>query len=296
MDSETAALPSPPPSLPVAGMEGAPLGQTTDAPQGYAPECLFPVARALQREGLGLEKGDWPFYGMDAWTAYELSWLDSKGKPQVALGRFEVPACSPRLIESKSLKLYLNGFNQTRISDSETLRRILVRDLSDAVGAPVKVDVRPLQDAGLQDRVFAVFPKAKLIDTLPIAVDDYTPLAARLQLDPARGPIRERLFSHLLRSNCLVTGQPDWASVCIDYSGMALDREGLLRYLIGFRLHKGFHEQCVERIFMDILSLGQIENLTVWARYTRRGGLDINPLRSTKPEIPPDFWLSDLRQ
>lgn len=274
----------------------SPLGRSTDYPDHYAPELLFSIERALDRKHLGLPEGHWPFYGVDAWNAYELSWLDSLGKPQVALARFAVPSHSPCLIESKSLKLYLNGFNQTRISHVESLRHLLIDDLSRAAGVPVKVEIQPLHEAGFSERVFAVFPRDKLLDTLPIAIDHYTLSPALLRLDPGRGEVRERLFSHLLRSNCLVTGQPDWGSVCIDYAGTAIDRESLLRYLVSFRQHKGFHEHCVERIFIDILALGHIENLTVWARYTRRGGLDINPLRSTLPEVPPDFWLSDLRQ
>jgi 7-cyano-7-deazaguanine reductase len=271
--------------------EQSPLGKATAYREDYAPELLFPVARAEQRAGLGLIAGSaLPFFGHDLWNAYELSWLDPRGKPVVALAEFVVPAESPRLIESKSFKLYLNSFNQERVENVEVLTETLCRDLSAAAGAPVEARVMPLNEQ--PERQMAP-PPGTLLDRLEIEVDTYTPAPQLLQAGGA--VVEETLHSHLLKSNCLITGQPDWGSLVVRYRGRRIDHAGLLRYLISFRRHNEFHEHCVERMFCDITQRCQPERLEVWARYTRRGGLDINPWRSSHDNAPPPN-LAEVRQ
>jgi len=223
--------------------------------------------------------------GEDLWNAYEISWLDLRGKPMVALGEFRVPASSPCLIESKSLKLYLNSLNQTRLESVAQLQALLAQDLSQAAGAPIKVALMPLSSA--PQRCFAK-PAGRYIDELEIDVSQYSPQVGLLRANPGRVLEEELLYSHLLKSNCLVTGQPDWATLAVRYSGPAIEPESLLRYIISFREHNEFHEQCVERIFCDVLRECAPRELAVWARYTRRGGLDINPCRSTRTD-----WLAE---
>ncbi|NEX64347.1 NADPH-dependent 7-cyano-7-deazaguanine reductase QueF [Noviherbaspirillum galbum] len=256
--------------------EHSPLGKPAAYEAEYAPSLLFPIARQPKRDEIGVS-GTLPFFGVDIWNAYEVSWLNARGKPQVAIATFTVPADSPNIIESKSFKLYLNSFNQTRLASPEALAEVLRHDLSDGFGAPVQVRlVAPDQFGGMQ---FGEL-EGLLLDRLDIEVDSYRPDAALLRADRESPIVEETLVSHLLKSNCLVTGQPDWGSVQIRYVGPQIDQEGLLRYLIGFRDHDEFHEQCVERIFMDILRQCQPNKLAIYARYTRRGGLDINPWRS----------------
>lgn len=258
------------------------LGRTVAWPQRPDPTLLFPIPRAQGRAELGLGSG-LPFTGMDIWNAYELSWLDARGKPCIAIARIDVPASSPNLIESKSLKLYLGSFAASRWPDAAQLRARLAHELGAVAGAPVTVQfTAPEAFAGLQ-----ILPlDGECIDALELDIDSYGPPRPELlRADPA-ARTRETLVSHLLKSNCPVTGQPDWASVQIDYEGPRLDRAGLLRYLVSFRDHSGFHEQCVERIFCDILARCRPASLTVYARYTRRGGLDINPWRSTTDGRP----------
>ncbi len=257
----------------------SPLGKTASYQTEYAPALLFSIARQGKRDELGLGLATLPFFGFDIWNAYELSWLNLLGKPQVAIATITVPADSPNIIESKSFKLYLNSFNQTRLASTDALLELLRTDLSAGFGAPVQVALtlpesfRSLKFGELE---------GQLLDRLDIEVEvsDYTPNPALLKTMPDTVPVEQTLVSHLLKSNCLVTGQPDWASVQIRYSGAPIDEEGLLRYLIGFRNHNEFHEQCVERIFIDILRQCKPQKLAVYARYTRRGGLDINPWRS----------------
>ncbi|MBE9609429.1 NADPH-dependent 7-cyano-7-deazaguanine reductase QueF [Chitinilyticum piscinae] len=254
----------------------SPLGKVSAYVSEYAPSLLFPIPRQGKRDEIGIT-GKLPFMGMDIWNGYELSWLNLRGKPQVAMAVFMIPADSPNIIESKSFKLYLNSFNQSRLADATALAELLRADLSSACGAPVVVQIRePEQFTGLKFGELAGYN----IDNLDIDVDQYTPDANWLKCDELDSPIEETLTSNLLKSNCLVTGQPDWASVQIIYTGQPINREGLLRYLIGFRNHNEFHEQCVERIFMDILRQCAPLKLAVYARYTRRGGLDINPWRA----------------
>jgi 7-cyano-7-deazaguanine reductase len=254
----------------------SPLGKTSAYQAHYAPELLFPIPRQQKRDELGLG-GTLPFFGVDIWNAYEISWLNMRGKPQVAIATITVPADSPNIVESKSFKLYLNSFNQTRLVNTDALLTLLRDDLSNAVGAPVHIKLITPETF---ESVKMGELEGLLLDRLDIEIDQYTPSPALLAARHEEAPVKETLVSHLLKSNCLVTGQPDWASVQIVYAGPQIDQEGLLKYLIGFREHNEFHEQCVERIFVDILRQCRPSRLAVYARYTRRGGLDINPWRA----------------
>jgi 7-cyano-7-deazaguanine reductase len=262
--------------------EHSPLGKHTVYADRYDPSLLFPILRQAKRDEIGVRE-PLPFHGVDIWNAYELSWLDMHGKPVAAVAEFHVPATSPNIIESKSFKLYLNGFAQEPLANAAALRALLQQDLSRAAGAPVMVYIREPRAA---THAFGDLD-GELIDGLPVTIDDYgPPKADYLHADTSGPAIEDSLVSDLLRSNCPVTGQPDWGSVQIRYQGPAIDREGLLRYLVSFRTHNEFHEQCVERIFTDVMSRCRPEQLSVYARYTRRGGLDINPYRSTAPGLP----------
>lgn len=263
------------------------LGQLTDYPQYYAPEVLFPIARAEGRAAVGFANvATLPFLGVDLWTHYEVSWLDAQGKPIVAAAEIRVPATSPFLIESKSLKLYFNSLNFERFATAADFLQRVETDLSAVAGAKISVElVRPDQHGLL---AVSDFPGVCL-DDLPLTCSDFVLNPETLQ---SHGDaVEEVLHSHLLRSNCPVTNQPDWGSVLIRYRGPAIDRAGLLAYLVSYRRHADFHEQCVERIFMDILTRCRPEALTVYARYTRRGGLDINPFRSTESVAPESVRL-----
>lgn len=261
----------------------SPLGKTAAYQTSYAPELLFPIPRQQKRDELQLT-GRLPFFGVDIWNAYELSWLNMRGKPQVAIATITAPADSPNIIESKSFKLYLNSFNQTRLANTDALLALLREDLSAGFGAPVHI-VLTLPEAFETVRMGEL--EGTLVDRLDIDIDQYSPSPSLLSAATDEAPVEETLVSHLLKSNCLVTGQPDWASVSINYVGPQINEEGLLRYLIGFREHNEFHEQCVERIFVDIMRQCAPTKLAVYARYTRRGGLDINPWRSNFSGPPP---------
>jgi 7-cyano-7-deazaguanine reductase len=254
-----------------------PLGKATVYKSEYDPGLLCPIPRKLKRDEIGLTE-QLPFHGVDIWNAYELSWLTPKGKPVVAMGDFRIPCESRFLIESKSFKLYLNSFNQTRFDDFESVRSLISQDLTGATGSPV--DVRLISAAEFAKEQFAGLP-GECLDDLDIRIAGYSLEPGLLEgaADPQE-QVSEALYSHLLKSNCLVTSQPDWGSVLIRYQGAKIDREALLRYLISFRQHNEFHEQCVERIYSDLMRFCQPDKLTVYARYTRRGGLDINPYRS----------------
>lgn len=259
--------------------QDSPLGRVSSYRSAYDPTLLFPIARAGKRAEIGIAGATLPFVGVDLWNAYELSWLNPRGKPQVAIGEFRVPADSPRLIESKSLKLYLNSFNQTRLANIDEVASTIARDLSAAADATVSVAVHPVQEPLWRS---IAHPSGFCLDGLDVEIERYTPEPAFLSADPARTVVDELLYSHLLKSNCLVTGQPDWGMVAIRYTGPAIEREGLLRYIVSLREHNEFHEHCVERIFMDILRRCEPARLAVWARYTRRGGVDINPFRASE--------------
>lgn len=262
----------------------SPLGKATAYQSRYAPELLYPIPRQLKRREIGIDDAALPFVGEDLWNAYEISWLNPRGKPVVAVGTFRVPVNSPNLIESKSFKLYLNSFNQTRFDSLDAVAEIMTRDLSATAGRPVIVMLQPLSTA---PTATIGTPAGTLIDELDIACDRYQPAPELLLTRPGEA-VEEILYSHLLKSNCLVTGQPDWAMVVVRYRGQPIDRAGLLRYIVSFREHNEFHEQCVERIFSDIQRHCRPEALAVYARYTRRGGLDINPFRSSGEFGAPD--------
>lgn len=258
-----------------------PLGEQVSYPGQYDPSCLHPISRQAGRDGLGIG-ADLPFKGVDIWNAYELSCLNEKGKPLVACAEFRVPAQSPNIIESKSFKLYLNSFNQTRLSGLDAMAQMLGRDLSLAAGAEVQVAVYPPKEWPANYGIAS--PQGDCIDGLDVSPDSYQPNPSLLTANDAE-LVSETLYSHLLRSRCPVTSQPDWASIELSYRGPRIVREGLLAYLISFREHDDFHEHCVEQIFSDITQRCAPASLTVCARYLRRGGLDINPWRSSDPMV-----------
>ncbi len=252
-----------------------PLGKQVAHPSEYDAGQLCPVQRGPAREQLGIT-GTLPFNGVDVWTAYELSWLNPKGKPIVAVGEFTFPCSSPHIVESKSLKMYCNSLNQTRFDSVETVKNIMTEDLSRVSGEPVQVRlVLPEQFDSLQ----IVRPTGVCIDGLDIEVKRYKVCSELLKTK--KEVVRETLHSHLLRTNCPVTGQPDWATVVINYQGPQIESKNLLAYLVSYRQHSGFHENCVEGIFTDIMHRCSPNQLTVYGRFTRRGGIDINPYRST---------------
>jgi 7-cyano-7-deazaguanine reductase len=264
------------------------LGKPAPYRDQYDASLLFPITRATKRAELGLA-ARLPFFGADLWTAYELSWLTPRGKPQVAIAHVTVPCETPNIIESKSFKLYLNSFTNTRFASVEEVQGRIRADVSEAAwrGAPVQsVGVRLLAPEQF-DREQVHELDGLNLDRLDIECDRYTPAPELLAATVGEQPVQETLVSHLLKSNCLVTGQPDWGSVQIRYAGPQIDQGGLLRYLVSFRNHNEFHEQCVERIFMDIWQRCKPVKLSVYARYTRRGGLDINPFRTSHPVALP---------
>jgi 7-cyano-7-deazaguanine reductase len=261
-------------------LDGAPLGKPAEYPDRYDPTLLFTVSRAGQREALGLT-GALPFRGVDLWTAYEITWLDERGKPEVAIGEFRIPADSPRIVESKSLKLYLGSFAQEAAARDEIARRIRA-DLARACGAEVAVVLSTAASA----RQPAVEMPGESLDEIEVAPDVYEPDPASLSAGGAR--VEETLRSSLFRSRCPVTGQPDYGDVMVRYRGSRIDHAGLLRYLISFRRHAAFHESCVERVFADILERCAPQGLSVYARFMRRGGIDINPFRTNFEREPPE--------
>jgi 7-cyano-7-deazaguanine reductase len=245
---------------------------------------LFPIARRQGRDAL-FGDAPLPFDGFDLWHAFELSWLNDKGKPVVATAEFVFPATSPHIIESKSLKLFLNDLHQRRFSSANDVKAFLEPALSHAAGA----DARVALTLSPPTPTVPASHDAVLLDAIDCAIDvyDYTPDLLRND----DGIATETLYSELLKSNCPVTGQPDWARLTIRYSGHKINRESLLRYLVSFRHHNEFHEQCVERVFCDITRHCAPDTLSVWAQYTRRGGLDICPFRSNEKDFTPDLSL-----
>jgi len=268
------------------------LGRASAYADHYDPTLLFPIARATQRAAMGIDDKALPFFGADLWTAFELSWLNARGKPQVAIAHFTVPCETPNIIESKSFKLYLNSFNSSVFDSVDAVRERLRADLAEAawrgsdrsggVGvkllAPEAFDREPVHELDGLD-----------LDRLDIECSHYQPAPELLVSDDTQPPVTETLTSRLLKSNCLVTGQPDWGSVRVSYSGPAIDQAGLLAYIVSFRNHNEFHEPCAERMFWDIWRRCRPTKLSVYARYTRRGGLDINPFRASWPQaLPPN--------
>jgi 7-cyano-7-deazaguanine reductase len=263
-------------------LAASPLGHATTYAADYDATLLFPVDRAPLRRDLGLA-ASLPFRGADLWTAYELSWLDAGGRPQVAIATFAVPAESPRIVESKSVKLYLTAFSQTRFAAPADVAATIARDIGAATGVPIDVAMAPPER-------LAALPGGELagecIDALPLTTGRAEPAPDLLAAGGAI--VGETLCTRLFRSVCPVTGQPDYASVQVRYRGRRIDAAGLLAYLVSFRRHPGFHEHCVERIFVDVSRQCAPDALWVYARFTRRGGLDINPFRSSGMEPPPD--------
>lgn len=264
--------------------EHSPLGKSSAYSEQYDASLLFPIARRLAREQIGIGT-QLPFFGTDIWNAYELSWLNARGKPQIAIATLYVPADSANIVESKSFKLYLGSFAQTAFDSADAVRDTIRRDVSAACGATVSVHfASPFEFGKLQLEEF----DGLSLDRLDLDTDVYHPDPSLLKAALIESPVEETLVSDLLKSNCPVTGQPDWGSVQIHYVGPQIDHAGLLRYLISYRNHTGFHEQCVERIFIDIARQCQPLKLAVYARYTRRGGLDINPFRTNFNQPMPD--------
>ncbi|MDO4592004.1 MAG: NADPH-dependent 7-cyano-7-deazaguanine reductase QueF [Comamonadaceae bacterium] len=270
--------------------EQSQLGKTSAYADQYDAGLLFPIPRTIKREEIGITDA-LPFFGADLWTAFELSWLNQRGKPQVALAHFTIPCETPNIIESKSFKLYLNSFNNSRFDSLEAVQARLREDINEALwrGAAARLSSASVRVMAADHFEFQQVQELEglSLDRLDIECSDYTPRPDLLKADHENPPVSETLVSHLLKSNCLVTDQPDWGSVQISYTGAAIDQEGLLRYIVSFRNHNEFHEQCVERIFMDIMRQCQPLKLSVYARYTRRGGLDINPLRTSHPMAIP---------
>jgi 7-cyano-7-deazaguanine reductase len=270
--------------------EQSQLGRASAYADQYDAGLLFPIPRATQRDAMGIARDKLPFFGADLWTAFELSWLNARGKPQLAIAHFTIPCETPNIIESKSFKLYLNSFNSTVFADAQAVRERLRTDLGEAVwrgsdrsaGIGVKL---------LAPEVFDQEPVHELdgldLDRLDIECTQYQPAPELLSADLSQAPVTETLTSRLLKSNCLVTGQPDWGSVQIRYNGPPIEQAGLLAYIVSFRNHNEFHEPCAERIFTDIWKRCQPTQLAVYARYTRRGGLDINPFRTSWPQALP---------
>jgi 7-cyano-7-deazaguanine reductase len=259
----------------ISALEASPLGHRATGSDHYDPALLFPIARADTRAGLDLPQAP---HGADIWNAYELSWLNGRGRPVVAMGRFTVPAASPNLVESKSLKLYLNSFNEERIEYPDIVRQRLAADLGRACGKPVHVEILSVRPAF---ELSCAPLRGTCIDDQDIDFEPADePDPAALALSQPAPFVRETLVTELMKSNCPVTGQPDWASLQVQYAGPRIDRAGLLRYIVSLRRCREFHELCVEKIYGEIMARCAPEQLLVYARYTRRGGLDINPWRA----------------
>jgi 7-cyano-7-deazaguanine reductase len=263
-------------SLQDSSLQNSPLGKPAAYREQYDAGLLFPIERRHARAAIGMP-ATLPFFGVDIWNAYELSWLNPRGKPQIALATFLVPADSPNIVESKSFKLYLGSFAQSSVASIDDLRDTIARDVSAVCGAAVTVRLTLPFEFGKQqlDEL-----EGLSLDRLDLYTDVYAPDPTLLSAAFDQAPVDETLVSNLLKTNCPVTGQPDWGSVQIRYVGAPIDQAGLLRYIISYRLHTGFHEQCVERMFLDIARQCQPVKLAIYTRYTRRGGLDINPFRT----------------
>lgn len=268
-------------------LENSQLGKKSSYESNYNPNLLFPIPRDLKRLELGINLETIIFFGADIWTHYEISWLNLLGKPMVAIGEIIFPAHSKNIIESKSMKLYFNSFNSSKFADENSIIKTVVKDLSNVVDDLVEFNLIPLNkinEIGI--------PPGKCLDELEIICDKYQPFPEYLTV--YEEIVCEEVYTNLLKSNCLVTNQPDFGSVYIKYAGQKIDHKGLLRYIVSLRDHNEFHEQCVERIFCDILQKCKPSLLTVYARYTRRGGLEINPYRTTEKNfiIPKNTRLS----
>jgi 7-cyano-7-deazaguanine reductase len=254
------------------------LGKKTAYDQTYNPDRLFPIAREGKRLEIGIDPQALPFKGFDVWNHYEVSWLNAKGKPMVAIAEIAYDCQSAFIVESKSLKLYFNSFNNSTFNSVSDVESTVQKDLEAILQSNVSVTVTPIGHSPYTQ--IAEHFDGTCLDELDIECSIYT--VHPEYLTTTNNIVSETLYSDLLKSNCLVTNQPDWGSVQIAYTGPQIDHEGLLRYLVSFRNHNEFHEQCIERIFVDIMLHCQPSELTINGRYTRRGGLDINPYRSTQ--------------
>jgi 7-cyano-7-deazaguanine reductase len=259
-------------------IEALALGKKTTYHSTYNPSLLYPIPRYIKRLEIGVDENALPFFGFDCWNHYEVSWLNTKGKPIVGIAEILYDCTSPMIIESKSLKLYFNSLNLSLFDSKETVQSLLTKDLSAAIGSDVQVNLMTLIEAQAQLEIRSL--NGECLDDRDILCTEY--LVNPRYLKTHSHYVKETLCSHLLKSNCLVTHQPDWGSVQISYEGKAIDKDGLLQYIVSFRNHDEFHEQCIERIFVDIMQYCQPDSLTVYGRYTRRGGIDINPYRSTE--------------
>jgi 7-cyano-7-deazaguanine reductase len=271
------------------------LGKKTEYEFTYNPNKLFPIARQLKRDEIGVDSNNLPFRGYDLWNHYEVSWLNTKGKPQVAIAQIYYDCNTSHIIESKSLKLYFNSFNNSKFNSSSDLEKIIAQDLAKSINGDVVVKLYKLSDKFI-NHISANFDGVN-IDNQDIECTEYSvnPQYLSVVFDASDAQITEALYSDLLKSNCLVTNQPDWGSVQIIYTGKKIDRAGLLKYIVSFRNHNEFHEQCIERIFVDILQYCKPQELTVIGRYTRRGGLDINPYRTNKTNKKQNIEIENLR-
>jgi len=271
-----------------SSLENSPLGKTAAYPVQYDPSLLFAIPRLLKRADIGIAANALPFGGADLWTAFELSWLNPRGKPQVAIAHITIPCETPNIVESKSLKLYLGSLHQTRFASLQEVAACLRQDISRVAwqgsGGSIGLTLVP-PDQFADECILEL--EGLLLDRLDVECPHYTPAPELLHADHSQTPVQETLVSHLLKSNCPVTGQPDWGSIQISYTGAPIDQAALLQYVVSFRQHSDFHEHCVERIFMDVWTRCRPQRLTVHARYTRRGGLDINPWRTSHPQSLP---------
>lgn len=272
--------------------EQSELGRSSEYESHYNADRLFAIPRDVKRKEIGIDPNQLPFYGFDCWNHYEVSWLNEKGKPIVALAEIIYDCSTPYLIESKSLKLYFNSFNNTQFKHSEEVKLTIERDLARRLGGGVHVRILSLKEKNLA--MIQAAPEGICLDELDVTCSVY--LVEPKYLSVEDRVVEEVLYSDLLKSNCLVTNQPDWGSVQIAYTGKQINQEGLLKYLISFRDHNEFHEQCIERIFLDIMQRCKPEKLMVYGRYTRRGGLDINPYRSTESTVPQGVNQRLIRQ
>lgn len=272
--------------------ERSSLGRASVYPEAIEPSLLFAIARSGQREALAMP-APLPFRGVDVWTCWELTWLRPDGRPQVAVAQLAVPAGSPAIVESKSLKLYLGGYAQARFDDAGAVAARIGAEVGACCGAPVPVRLRV--GAEIETLLPQALAGGACIDEIDTGIDHYDGPAPEL-LATGAGRVAETLTSRLFRSACPVTGQPDFADIAVTYAGAPIDRAGLLRYLVSYRRHRGFHEQCVERIFLDLKARCAPQRLTVHGRFTRRGGLDISPWRSDDPDAGAPDWQRAARQ
>lgn len=263
------------------------LGKKSKYSTSYDPTLLQTVPRSLNRDSLNIQV---PFVGYDIWQLYEVSFLNNKGKPIVAIGTIKVDCASSCITESKSLKLYLNSFNNTKFENLNAVVNTIKKDVSDALGVDVLVELHEVSN--ITNEMHTSNSDGILLDNIDCEITEYNVNPDLLKQNKNADTVEETLVSHLLKSNCLITNQPDWGTVHIKYKGKKLDHESVLKYIISMRNHNEFHEHCVERIFTDLQNNTELEELCVWANYTRRGGIDINPIRaSTKELLVPIYRL-----